>query len=131
MASRFDDLVAIEHARVFTEMMETVTRRPSGVAANDVEVDNVIVQLDSQAAGIVASRGGLIDNERALMQEEGALLIVPVSTSVTPHDHWIVRGRLYVSLGGPVLTDEATKTLVIVRKNYQRGREPRTTSHAR
>lgn len=126
MPSPFDEVHAAEYSSAFAEFTETVIRRKGGVESRAEEV-NAIVELDSAAAGVAASRGGLLDNQAGEYLEEGALLEVAKTQDTSTNDSWVVDNRVWRTLGTAPGSDAASKTIVLVRRTGRRGREPRVT----
>jgi hypothetical protein len=52
-------------------------------------------------------------------------LEIAATQATTPSDTWVIRGRVYKTMGGPVSEDSASKTLSIVRREGIVDRKPR------
>ena len=127
MPSQFETVHAAEFSSAFAEFRETVIRRIGGRSDRTEEVE-AIVELDSAAATLSASRGGLIDNDAGEYIEVGAVLEVAADQETNMNDSWVVCGRVYRTLGMPPGSDAASKTILLVDRVGRRHREPRVSS---
>ncbi|MBW3543447.1 MAG: hypothetical protein KY476_24610 [Planctomycetes bacterium] len=119
MASRIDDLAASDFGRAFEEAQEDVIR---GIGGNRLLTKEVraIVQLDSSG-----DRGGIRDSERGRHIDFAGQIEVAIDQEVRPDDEWVIRGRVYKTIGDTVGIDGGSKTYVIHHRRGLRGREPR------
>jgi hypothetical protein len=119
MPSRFETQLADEWSRCYSEFKETVIRRAAGDASKTEEV-SAIVNLDSGGGA-----GGLVEDERGRMIQADGELEIAATQATTPDDTWVIRGRVYKAMGGPVSEDSASKTLSLVRREGIIDRKPR------
>lgn len=131
MASQFDNVHAAEYANAFAEFIDDTVIRRIGGRKDRTEKVAAVVEIDSGAAGVVAARGGLLDNDAGEYFEQGALLEVAAGQEVSVNDAWVVDDRVWQTLGSVTQGDAGSKTVVIARRIGRRGREPRVTSGRR
>lgn len=130
MASRFDQNLANDWDRAYSEFKETIIRRVGGDAAGAVDVE-AVVERDHQAVGRFAAGFGRVrDNQ-------GERLVAPIAIElaadeeITQHDHWVVDGKVWKAIGEAIGADGGSKTIVCQEVRPVRTNSPRTTKSNR
>lgn len=126
MPSRFDEQLANDWDRAYSEFKETIIRRVGGDATGVVGVE-AVVERDGQAVGrLAAGYGRVRDNQ-------GERLVAPIAIElgadqeITQHDHWVVDGKVYKAIGEAIGADGGSKTIVCQEVRPIRTNSPRTT----
>lgn len=127
MASRFDTQLAADWERSFTELQETVVRRPGGDATKTEEV-TAIVDRDHEAVARQAAQNGLVRDDTGERLLKPIALEIAASQANAMHDKWVVDGQVFRQISENIGEDGGSQTIVCVRSTPVKDRAPRTSN---
>ena len=127
--TRLSTLRANEFNRALVPEKETVTRWIFGNRESTEDID-VVLQIDSGAAGAPTSEGGIRLDTETLQVEQSAVMEVAAAQEISHEDRIIYDGDQWRVMGDAIGSDQGSKTYVLRRVRRLRGRQPNVNTRA-